>query len=284
MIVSHDVGSAIDWYPDDDLDPGWTLDYAAAPKPFLHPVRTPAGHALSLFEPADHRWHRGLWFTIKFVNGDNFWEENPPFGEQQVSGIPTIAHVSPDETTVALDLDWVAPGGDRVIAERREIRSRAVDDAFVIDWATTLTPDVDVTLDRTPYTTWGGYGGLSFRGTRNWLVKRFLLPDGPVEGRPAGQRGAWCEMSGPVDGGPNLTAGVAMLDHPDNPRHPTPWYAGGPQTGNFLNAALLFHEPMTLAAGQPLALRYRVLVHDGAWEMDRLGAEYGRWAGEGRAR
>ena len=49
---------------------------------------------------------------------------------------------------------------------------------IVIDWATTLTPDIDVTLDRTPYTTWGGYGGLSFRGTRNWLVRRFLLPGG----------------------------------------------------------------------------------------------------------
>ncbi len=280
MIVSHDVGNAIDWYPGDDLEPGWTLDYATAPKPFFHPVRTPAGHVLSLFEPADHRWHRGLWFTIKFVNGDNFWEENPPFGEQQVAGIPSITHHAPDETTVAMSLDWIAPGGDRVIAERREMHARATDDAFVLDWATTLTPDTDVTLDRTPYTTWGGYGGLSFRGTRNWLVKRFLLPDGPVDGRPARQTGAWCEMSGLVDGGPNLSAGLAMLDHPDNPRHPTPWYAGGPASGNFLNAALLFHEPMTLAASEPLALRYRVLIHDGAWDAGRLQAEHDRWVGE----
>jgi hypothetical protein len=283
MIISHDVGSAIDWYPGHELNPGWTLDYAAAPKPFLHPVRTPAGHVLSLFEPADHRWHRGLWFTIKFVNGDNFWEEREPFGEQRVAGLPRISHPAPDETTIEIDLDWVAPGGDRVVAERRTLRARATGDAFAIDWATTLTPDVDVTLDRTPYTTWGGYGGLSFRGTRNWLVDRFLLPDGPVEGRPAGQTGAWCEMSGPIDGGPQLSAGLAMLDHPENPRHPTPWYAGGPGSGNFLNAALLFHEPMALAAGEPLALRYRVLIHDGAWEADRLASEYDRWVGEGSA-
>jgi hypothetical protein len=282
MIVSHEVGSAIDWYPDDELEPGWTLDYATAPKPFLHPVRTPAGHLLSLFEPSDHRWHRGLWFTIKFVNGDNFWEERPPFGEQRVSGIPRITHDSPDAACIELALDWIAPDGDRVIAERRAIRARATGDAYVLDWATTLTPDRDVTLDRTPYTTWGGYGGLSFRGTRNWLVKRFLLPDGPVEGRPAGQAGAWCEMSGPIDGGPDLSAGLAMLGHPDNPRHPTPWYAGGPGSGNFLNAALFFHEPMALAAGEPLALRYRVLIHDDIWEVDRLAAEYDRWVGEAR--
>lgn len=282
MIISHDVGSAIDWYPGDELSPGWTLDYDAAPKPFLHPVRTPAGHVLSLFEPADHLWHRGLWFTIKFVNGDNFWEERPPFGEQRVSGIPRITHDAADDARIEMDLDWIAPDGDRVIAEHRQIRARATGDAFILDWATTLTPDTDVTLDRTPYTTWGGYGGLSFRGTRNWLVDRFLLSDGSVEGRPAGQVGAWCEMSGPVDGGADLRAGVAMLDHPDNPRHPTPWYAGGPGSGNFINAALLFHEPMALAAGESLSLRYRVLVHDDAWEVDRLAAEYDRWVGEAR--
>lgn len=282
MIISHDVGSAIDWYPGDELEPGWTLDYATAPKPFLHPVHTPAGHALSLFEPADHRWHRGLWFAIKFVNGDNFWEERPPFGEQRVSAIPRVTHDAADDARIEMDLDWITPDGHRVIVEQREIRARATDDAYVIDWATTLTPDRDVTLDRTPYTTWGGYGGLSFRGTRNWLVDRFLLSDGSVEGRPAGQAGAWCEMSGPIDGGSDLRAGVAMLDHPDNPRHPTPWYAGGPGSGNFINAALLFHEPMALAAGEPLALRYRVLVHDDAWEVDRLAAAYDRWVGEAR--
>jgi hypothetical protein len=285
MIISHTVGSAIDWYPDEELDPAWTLEYATAPKPYFHPVRTPSGLLLSLLEPADHLWHRGLWFTIKFVNGDNFWEERPPFGTQRVAGIPEIHHPAPDDTELRLALDWLLPDSeDRVIAERRTIRSRATEDAIVIDWSTTLTPDRDVTLDRTPYTTWGGYGGLSFRGSRSWLVNRFLLPDGPVDGRPAGQAGPWCEMSGPVDGGPDLSAGLAMLDHPDNPRYPTPWYAGGAGSGNFLNAALLFHEPMALGAGEPLALRYRVLIHDGAWEADRLRAEHDRWAGEARAR
>jgi hypothetical protein len=161
------------------------------------------------------------------------------------------------------------------------IRSRAGSDAYIIDWDTTIVPGRDVVLDRTPYTTWGGYGGLSFRGTRNWLVKRFLLPDGPIEGRPAGQRGAWCEMAGSIDGGANLSAGLAMLDHPDNPRHPAPWYAGGAGSGNFLNAALLFHEPMTLAAGESLTLRYRVLVHDGVWDADRIRDEHAGWTAEG---
>src|ERR1019366_3254106 len=52
------------------------------PKPCIHPFFTPRGHQLSGFEMSDHVWHRGLWFTIKFINGSNFWEERPPFGIQ----------------------------------------------------------------------------------------------------------------------------------------------------------------------------------------------------------
>jgi hypothetical protein len=88
-------------------------------------------------------------------------------------------------------------------------------------------------------------------------------------------------MSGPIDGGADLSAGLAMLDHPDNPRYPTPWYAGGAGSGNFLNAALLFHEPMTLPAGETLTLRYRVLIHDGIWDVRRLKQEQAHWL-EGR--
>lgn len=277
MFISHHVGTSIDWYPDNELDPAWTLEYAGKPKPYFHPVRTPSGQLISLTEPADHLWHRGLWFTIKFINGDNFWEEKRPFGTQRVAGIPVIHHASPDDTELRIDLDWLAPrGNEPVIAERRTIRSRVVDDAIVIDWQTELTAERDLTLDRTPYTTWGGYGGLSFRGSRSWLVNRFLLPGGPVD-RPAGQPGPWCEMSGPVDGGADLTAGLAILDHPGNPRYPTPWYAGGAGSGNFLNAALLFHEPLTLGQGDTLSLRYRVLIHDGIWDAKRLEREHARW-------
>jgi hypothetical protein len=38
---------------------------------------------------------------------------------------------------------------------------------------------------------------------------------------------------------------------------------------------------MALAAGEPLALRYRVLIHDGAWDAGRLNAEHARWLDEG---
>jgi hypothetical protein len=36
-----------------------------------------------------------------------------------------------------------------------------------------------------------------------------------------GKQAPWCDYSGPVDG---KTLGVAIFDHPSNPRHPTWWH------------------------------------------------------------
>jgi hypothetical protein len=79
---------------------------------------------------------------------------------------------------------------------------------------------------------------------------------------------------------------VAILDHPGNPRHPVPWYGstraatyGDEGWSNFLNAAFLWDEPLRVGAGKPLRFAYRVLVHDGAWDADRIAAAYADWVG-----
>ncbi len=77
------------------------------------------------------------------------------------------------------------------------------------------------------------------------------------------------DYGGLIDG---QSVGVAFLDHPSNPRHPTPWYLiRSPVTG-YINAALLNDEPLTLESGKTLALRYRLVVHLGRWDAERLQA------------
>ena len=66
----------------------WRYVWADRKRPFIHPVTTPAGHVLSREAPDDHPWHHGLWFTIKFVDGDNFWEEMAPYGVLRHQGEP----------------------------------------------------------------------------------------------------------------------------------------------------------------------------------------------------
>ncbi len=52
-------------------------------------ARRPA-HVLTRDAPDDHPWHHGLWFTIKFVDEDNFWEEMAPYGVLRHDGPPEV--------------------------------------------------------------------------------------------------------------------------------------------------------------------------------------------------
>ncbi len=295
MHVDHEPGQSVTVGTDPLSAPIARLDYGSAPKPFLHPITTPAGVLMTLIEPDDHVWHRGLWFTFKFVNGENFWEEGDGYGSQRVASIPKISHPDHATTVIDLDLDWVAAGDSGpILTEQRRFTVRVVGNATQIDLQTTLCPTADVTLDRTPYTTWGGYGGVAFRATSHWHPSQRTVGDRVTDGFLLGETAPWCDVSGPIstavladrsmgeepsDAVIDEWAGVAILDHPANPRHPTPWYTGS-GAGNFLNAALLFHEPMTLGAGEALALRYRILVHDGVWGVEDVQRQFDRYITE----
>ncbi len=280
MILTHDIGRSIEL-----VDPAlglarWRYVYAGKPKPYVHPLRTPAGHCLTNFEPHDHLWHRGLWYTFKFINGENFWEEHEPYGTQRTRSFSLIIHEPGGRLAFHTALDWLRPGGEAVFHEERELAHEALgEEAYALDFATTLTAAADLTLDRTVFTTWGGYGGLILRGNRNWVETRLLFPDGSTSDRPTGVPALWSDLSGKLDGGPDQTGGVAIFDHPDNPRHPTPWY-GATGSGHYVNAAVLFHEPLRVAAGETLRFRYRVLVHDGIWDAPQLQAAYESYAGD----
>ncbi|HEU4324290.1 MAG TPA: PmoA family protein [Roseiflexaceae bacterium] len=273
--LTHALGHSVALSAPGAERPLWTYVYSGKPKPFFHPVCTPAGHCLTLFEPHDHFWHRGLWFTIKFINGENFWEEYGDFGSQRTLLPPAIAHGPDGRITLESLLDWVRPGREEaVFRERRQIAFQPLGgDAYALDFATALLAQADLALDRTPFTTWGGYGGLTFRGSRNWQETKLLFSDGSTSDRPIGKPALWCDLAGKLDGGQGQAGGVAIFDHPDNLRHPSPWY-GSTGPGHYFNAAFLFHEPLGLAAGEELRFRYRVLVHDGVWDVERLQAAY----------
>ena len=67
--------------------------------------------------------------------------------------------------------------------------------------------------------------------------------------------------------------GIAMLDHPDNPNSPSPWYAIEDNTMRYFSPAVLCFQPHTIKAGQSLCLRYRVIVHAGRWDSEKLRRE-----------
>jgi len=100
----------------------------------------------------------------------------------------------------------------------------------------------------------------------------FLLPGGDTVTALAGQRHDWTVMQAKVDGGPDQRVSLAMIDHPSNPRSPSPWYCKSGNGFNYMNPAFLFHEPMTLKKEQSLRFRYRVFYRDGCWSATEFAA------------
>ncbi|MHC4621072.1 MAG: DUF6807 family protein, partial [Planctomycetota bacterium] len=151
-----------------------------------------------------------------------------------------------------------------MLTERRTLTVSTPDDSgcYYIDWLSVFTAGGnDVLLDRTPILgerngkSYGGYAGLSLRmaeHTRDW---QFLGSEGPLEPESRGSKARWVDFTGKVAEG--RLAGVAVFDHPDNPRHPSSWWLSGSMP--YFSPAILFHKPYTLPAGKTLTLRYRIL-------------------------
>src|ERR1700677_4436336 len=112
---------------------------ASLPKPCFHPLYTAAGRQFAGFQMSDHTWHRGLWFTIKYINKTNFWEEQPPFGIQQTQMQPHCRFESPDSLGIQHSLRWTSEATGPVIQENREIVFSILSDGVrQIDWSSSL--------------------------------------------------------------------------------------------------------------------------------------------------
>ncbi len=266
----------------------WRYVWRDVPRPFVHPVTTPAGHVLSRDAPEDHWWHHALWFTVKYVNGENFWEEFDEFGLLVQAEPPELRTDDDGRVHARSDISWQRPGGAQVaVQEVCDLVVSTSDDTTTCDWDVRLVPALDTVFDRTPFTTWGGYGGLTLRGRGDWHDTELRLPDGDARPRVLGDRAEWLALEGPLatKSGNDAEVGIALFDHPDNPTFPTPWYAstkadtyGDEGWSNFANAAFLWEGPVEVAAGDTLRLRHRVLTHDGRWSTERLQQEWSAWA------
>ena len=250
--------------------------------PYFHPVSADGERVLTWDRPPDHAWHHGLWFCWKYINGVNYWEHDRQTGRPAGRTRTTDVRIEAGDqhsARILLTLAYHPAGDDEVVlSERRRIDITApnAEGEYHIDWTADFTAGQrQVELDRTPpkAQSWGGYAGLSVRFAKELSDRRATSDAGRIEFGPGDRhrsQATFMDYSGVID---NAPVGLALLDHPHNPRHPTPWYViRGPVMG-YMNAALLNDEPMTLAPGGKMTLRYRVIVHPNRWDAARLQTE-----------
>ncbi len=251
--------------------------------PYVHPLSLPGGPVLSGFAPHDHPWHRGLWFSWKFLNGVNYWEypkKDVPQPEGKTAVVQSTVQANGTTATVKLILDYSK--GPGVLSEVRTLvfsQPRA-DGSYTINWTSAFTAKQDLVIERTPPKefSWGGYGGLGFRASAT--MRNFHATDdegragkAQIHGKPA----RWLDYSGAF-GEKAVPAGITIFDHPSNPRHPTRWYLSDNAGLPYFGTALLFAEPLTLKAGESFTLKYRILVHPGLGDKAALEKEYADYA------
>ncbi|MCX6368005.1 MAG: PmoA family protein [Armatimonadetes bacterium] len=260
MRITHEIGQWIGLTDDNGIE-RLCYDYASAPKPFIHPLRLPDGTTITEHEPADHTWHRGLWFAFKFVNGINYWEERDEiFGYQKTLHVPHAILRADRFIQTYSHVSWEDRGEER-IGEHRDWRCGFLEDgATLLKWRFTLGGDdpQDITLDRTPFTTWGGYGGLFVRLKNDLENPRLVFDDGTVTTRCTGERYKWGGIEGTTPDGKDCA--VVFLPSPENTRYPEPFYGAAKTDYNFFGPAPLFHEPIVLKNGETFTYQVKVLV------------------------
>ena len=262
----------------------WSLVFdPLQPKSCFHPLATVDGEVLTAFEPADHPWHRGLWWSWKFINGVNYWEEDRTTRKSEGVTELTASSFKPAEDFSAraeLSFSYHPPGQPAVMTEQRRlaITKPDADGRYRIDWTSEFTAgNAPVILDRTPLPheengkPYGGYAGLSLRlplQPNGWSIRTSQGKNSAAASH--GQAARWLDFSSP--GG-----GITIIDHPANPRHPTPWYVHDNKPMSFYSPSILFNEPMVLDAGKSLKLSYRILIHSKPISTEEIETDFGNF-------
>lgn len=246
------------------------------PRPFLFPLIGPSGRAVTRMghpNPVGHEHHRSVWFGHQKLGGVNVWEEKPGVDAKVRHLRATAYRDGSDWAGASVDLDWWADGRS-LMRQRLILAYEPRDDGgFALDLDSRFTT-IDGPLDL-------GQSNFAFLGVRvsKTISAQFgggrLLADDGAEGERTifGKRHRWVDYSGP--NAPGKVEGIAYLEHPDNPRHPTHWHV---RDDGWMTASFNLAEGWGIAPGHPLDLRYRLLVHDGPGALAAIEPEWKRYA------
>lgn len=246
-------------------------------RPFLYPVNGPDGISLTEFgKPHDatgsHRHHYSLWIAHHAVGGHSFWSEA---GGSILHRELLLLEDGPVFCRLVVRTLW-RDGETDLLDEQRSLTVFAAEGegCRLLDFDLQFRPAGQEAVELGQTT----FGFLAIR------VAQSLTPfDGGGEIRNArGQRNEqqvhlqpaeWLDQSGPIL--PDRWSGIAMLDHPANPNHPTLWHC---RNDGWAGAAFCGERPWTITADQPLRLRYRVVLHRGDAVQGRVAEQWRAYA------
>lgn len=249
--------------------------YAAdAPKPYLHPLRCASGEIVTRRFPMENvpgesttdQHHRGVWLGYRDVNGYDFWQNEFSYHNKTAGKVVprTIDRLSSGKERGSLHgiFAWLSPAGEPILEEDRTM-------AFSGDTKLRIV-DVDISLKALVETTFGDSkdGAFSVRLAEPLTEKNSGVIVNSEGGRKMeqtwGKQASWVDYSGELNG---EKVGVVLFEHPTSFHHPSRWHVrdyGLLAINPFGSNAFDKQAPLskvTLAKGESIHLRYRIVVH-----------------------
>jgi hypothetical protein len=263
--------------------------FADVPRPYCYPVIGPGETPMTRDWPMkntpedshDHKHHRSLWFAHGAVNGQDFWSEDKAFGKIVHDGFGEIKS-GKESGTIQSRNKWVAADGKVVCTDDRTLRiyNTGNDHERLFDFEITLhASNGELTFGDTKE------GTMAMRLAETMRLKgkvgqgHIVNSEGVRDDATWGKRAKWCDYYGPVEG---KTVGVAIFDHPQNPRHPTWWHVR--DYGLFAANPFGQHDferlpdksagNLVVPAGKSITFRYRFYLHEGNDEQAKVAEKY----------
>jgi len=268
-------------------------NYQDVPRPFFYPVIGPTGvnvtrnwpmKDINKDEERDHVHHKSLWFTHGAVNGQDFWGEGSGSGKVVHDGFVKVESGAKAGVIESKD-KWVAKDGAVVCTDTRTHRfyPTLADGGQMMDFEITIQASQGkVVLGDTKE------GSMAIRLAPTMQVEgkvakgHIINSEGIKEGDAWGKRAAWCDCYGPVE---DKVVGVAIFDHPTNPKHPTWWhvrtyglFAANPFGEHDFEKKPAGVGDITIEAGKSLTFKYRLYFHNGDAEQGQVAKYYRAYA------
>lgn len=262
-------------------------------RPFLYPILTADNRHMTrrwpqeevAGEERDHPHHKGLWWSHGDANGVDFWSESKDAGRTVHQSFAEIASGN-ESGGITSRNRWIAKDGKIIASDERTMRFHAPKgDPRWIDFTITIfASHGDLVLGDTKE------GTMALRIAESMRLKQpkgvagqghIENSEGVKDGATWGKRAAWVDYTGPVDG---KTVGVAILDHPANPRFPTWWHVR--DYGLFAANPFGVHDfekkdkgtgNLTIPAGKSATFRYRFIFHPGDTTSAHLTEAFQNW-------
>jgi len=263
------------------------------PRPYCYPLLGPGNLAMTRDWPMkdtpgedhDHPHHRSLWFAHGAMNGHDFWSEQKAFGKTVHEDFLEVKS-GQDTGVIKSRNKWVTADGKVVCTDERTLRfynpGRA--NERIVDFDITLfASNGDLMLGDTKE------GTMAVRVAETMRLKgkvgkgHIVNSAGLRDGQTWGKRAEWCDYYGPVAG---KTVGLAVFDHPQNPRHPTWWhvrdyglFAANPfGQHDFEGLSNKSAGNLTVPAGESVTFRYRFYLHEGDEQQAKVAEKYKQYA------